>query len=99
MQKSSPLKLVKLHNTELVNSGTLQVNLDLTSLPEDGLTGNCWLSLTLDPFQKCPDENRENNILEFAFKMNGSNFDVDKSACQVFSDYSSNGKNCFGDHS
>jgi hypothetical protein len=85
--------LERLHDEDLINPDTLQVNLGLTKLPI-GSTGICSISLTLDPFEKCPDVNRENNILEFAIKINSTVSAANHAkprSCQVFSSFESSG--------
>ena len=83
---------VKMHDQDLVDPATGKINLDLTNVP-DGLSGNCNISLVLDPLKDCPDVNRSNNIQNFMVVVTGSNVTTKKDrTCKVLSDFAADGE-------
>jgi hypothetical protein len=82
---------VKMHDKDLVDQATGEINLGLTRIPE-GLSGNCNISLVLDPLRDCPDINRTNNIQNFMLTVSGSNSTTTNDRmCKVLSDFANDG--------
>lgn len=83
---------VKMHDKDLVDPATGKINLDLTQVPE-GLSGNCNISLVLDPLRDCPDVDRANNIQNFMLMVNGSISSTNNDrTCKVLSDFTDDGE-------